>query len=99
MPLPSDPIVEIHPETAEKHEIGEKDWVWVALPRGRAKLRAKYNDGIDDGIDSLVVAAEHGWYYPEDKSPGHGRLAACLCRGLCYPIHPFYANYACCVRV
>ena len=63
-----DPIVEIHPETAEKHEIGEKDWVWVASPRGRAKLRAKYNDGIDP----LVVVTEHGWYYPEDKSPGQG---------------------------
>lgn len=63
-----DPIVEIHPETAEKHEIGEKDWVWVASPRGRVKLRAKYNDGIDP----LVVVTEHGWYYPENKSPGQG---------------------------
>jgi anaerobic selenocysteine-containing dehydrogenase len=63
-----DPIVEIHPETAGKHGIEEGDWVTIESPRGRVKERAKFNDGIDP----RVVVAEHGWWYPEIKDPGHG---------------------------
>ena len=63
-----DPIVEIHPETAAKHGIEEGDWVYITSPRGRAKERAKLNDGIDP----QVIVAEHGWWFPEVKDPGHG---------------------------
>jgi len=63
-----DPIVEIHPETAKKHGIEEGDWVWIESPRGRVKERAKLNDGIDP----RVIVAEHGWWFPEIKDPGHG---------------------------
>ena len=63
-----DPIVEIHPETATRHGINEGDWVWIESPRGRAKERAKLNEGIHPD----VVVAEHGWWYPEIKSPDHG---------------------------
>ena len=63
-----DPIVEIHPDTAKKHGIKEGDWVWIVSPRGRAKERAKLNNGIDP----RVIVAEHGWWYPEIKDPGHG---------------------------
>ena len=63
-----DPIVEIHPETAAHHGIEEGDWVWIESPRGRAKERAKLNDGIDP----RVIVAEHGWWYPEMNSPDHG---------------------------
>ena len=63
-----DPIVEIHPETATKHNIQEGDWVWIESSRGRAKQRAKLNTGIDP----RVIVAEHGWWYPEIKSSGHG---------------------------
>jgi anaerobic selenocysteine-containing dehydrogenase len=63
-----DPIVEIHPETAKKHGIRERDWVWIESPRGRARQRAKLNDGIDP----RVVVAEHGWWYPEVKDKAHG---------------------------
>jgi anaerobic selenocysteine-containing dehydrogenase len=63
-----DPIVEIHPETAGKHGIEEGDWVYITSPRGRAKERAKLNDGIDP----QVIVAEHGWWFPEVKDPGHG---------------------------
>ena len=63
-----DPIVEIHPETAKKHGIEEGQWVYIESPRGRAKERAKLNDGIDH----RVIVAEHGWWYPEIKDPGHG---------------------------
>jgi len=63
-----DPIVEIHPDTAAKHGIEEGDWVLIESPRGGAKERAKFNDGIDP----RVIVAEHGWWYPEIKAHGHG---------------------------
>ncbi len=63
-----DPIVEIHPETARKHDIREGDWVWIESQRGGTKQRAKLNTGIDP----RVIVAEHGWWYPEIKSSDHG---------------------------
>jgi len=63
-----DPIVEIHPDTARKHGIKEMDWVWIESPRGRVKQKVKLNDGIDP----VVVVAEHGWWFPEIKDEGHG---------------------------
>jgi anaerobic selenocysteine-containing dehydrogenase len=62
------PIVEVHPETAKKHGIKDGQWVYIESPRGRIKQRAKLNDGIDP----RVIAAEHGWWFPEIKDPGHG---------------------------
>ena len=63
-----DPVVEIHPETARKHGIGDGEWVFIESPRGRIKQRAR----LTNGIDRRVVAAEHGWWFPEVKSPDHG---------------------------
>lgn len=62
------PIVEIHPETARKHGIEHGDWVWIESPRGKVRQKAKLNEGIEPG----VVVAEHGWWFPENKDPGHG---------------------------
>ncbi|MFH1242453.1 MAG: molybdopterin-dependent oxidoreductase [Pseudomonadota bacterium] len=63
-----DPIVEIHPETASRHGIEEGQWVYLESPRGRARQRARLNEGIDP----RVIVAEHGWWYPEIEDPGHG---------------------------
>ncbi|MGD8271110.1 MAG: molybdopterin-dependent oxidoreductase [Desulfobacterales bacterium] len=63
-----DPIVELHPEAAEKHNIREGDWIWIESQRGRAKLRAK----LSIGISPKVVVAEHGWWYPEVSTPDRG---------------------------
>jgi anaerobic selenocysteine-containing dehydrogenase len=63
-----DPTVEIHPETAEKHKIGEDDWVWIETARGRIKQKVK----ITDGIDPRVVNVEHAWWFPEDPGPEYG---------------------------
>jgi anaerobic selenocysteine-containing dehydrogenase len=63
-----DPIVEIHPEMAEKNDIREGEWIWIESPRGRAKLRVKLNTGISP----MVVVAEHGWWYPEVSTPDRG---------------------------
>jgi anaerobic selenocysteine-containing dehydrogenase len=63
-----DPLVEIHPATAKKHGIEEGQWVSIESPRGRVKERAK----LTDSIDPRVIVAEHGWWFPEIKDPGHG---------------------------
>ena len=63
-----DPIIEIHPQVAEKHGIREGDWVFIESPRGIIKQRAK----LYPGIDPRVVCIQHGWWFPEKKDPGHG---------------------------
>lgn len=63
-----DPIVDIHPETAKKHNIQEDDWVWIESARGRIKQKAK----LTNGIDPRVVHVEHAWWFPEDPAPEYG---------------------------
>ncbi len=63
-----DPIIEIHPETAEKQNIKNDDWIYIETPRGRIKQKAL----LTVGIDPRVVAAQHGWWFPEVKTPDHG---------------------------
>ncbi|MCL0095772.1 molybdopterin-dependent oxidoreductase [Dehalococcoidia bacterium] len=55
------PLVEMHPETAQKSGIVDGDWVWIETPRGRVMQRCKYFEHIDP----RVVHAQHGWWYPE----------------------------------
>jgi anaerobic selenocysteine-containing dehydrogenase len=66
--LHREPIVEIHPQTAETEGIQEGDWVVIESPRGRVRQRAK----IFAGIDPRVVSAQHAWWFPERRDPGHG---------------------------
>jgi anaerobic selenocysteine-containing dehydrogenase len=66
--LHREPMVEIHPETAEKEGIKEGDWVIIESPRGMVRQRAKFFAGMDPGI----VSAEHAWWFPEKRDPGHG---------------------------
>jgi anaerobic selenocysteine-containing dehydrogenase len=63
-----DPIVEIHPETAAEHGIQDGQWVFIESPRGKARQRAR----LTAGIDRRVVAAQHGWWFPEVTTPDHG---------------------------
>jgi len=66
--LHRDPVVEIHPETANKEGIEEGNWVTIESPRGRVRQRAKFFEGMDPRI----VSAEHAWWFPEKRDPGHG---------------------------
>ncbi len=66
--LHPDPIVELHPNAAHKHGIKEGDWIYIESPRGRIKQRAK----VTTGIDPRVVAIQHGWWFPEIRTPDHG---------------------------
>ncbi len=63
-----DPLVQIHPEAAARHGIDDGDWVYVATPRGRARLRAQ----VTDVVDPRVVSAEFGWWFPERHTPDFG---------------------------
>ena len=66
--LHRDPVLEIHPAAAAKEGIQDGDWVVIESPRGRVRQRAK----LFAGIDPRVVSAEHAWWFPEQKDPGHG---------------------------
>ncbi len=66
--LHRDPIIDIHPETAQKEGIKEGDWVVIESPRGKIRHRARFSEGLDP----RVVAAQHAWWFPERKDPGHG---------------------------
>jgi anaerobic selenocysteine-containing dehydrogenase len=66
--LHREPVVEIHPETAEKEGIREGDWVVIESPRGQVRQRAK----LFAGIDPRVIGAQHAWWFPEQKDPAHG---------------------------
>lgn len=62
------PLVEMHPSTAASHGIKDGDWVWIETVRGKIKQRAK----LTDGIDPRVIAAQHGWWFPEEPAPDYG---------------------------
>jgi anaerobic selenocysteine-containing dehydrogenase len=63
-----DPVVEIHPQVAEKLGITDGQWVIIESPRGKIKQRAR----LTTAIDPRVVAAQFGWWFPEIKAPEHG---------------------------
>jgi anaerobic selenocysteine-containing dehydrogenase len=56
-----DPVVVIHPQTAEEHDIAEGEWVVIETRRGRIEQKAKIRDRILPG----VVHAAYGWWFPE----------------------------------
>lgn len=56
-----DPHFQIHPSTAAELGIGDGDWCWIETKRGRCVQRAK----LDSGLDQRVIAAQHGWWFPE----------------------------------
>ena len=58
-----DPLLQIHPQTAEEYGVCEGDWVWVENMRGRAKRKVKITPILKPG----VLNADHGWWHPEDK--------------------------------
>lgn len=63
-----DPIVEIHPDTANPLGIRTGDWVWIETLRGKIQQKAR----VTDEIDPRVIHVEHGWWFPEEEGPQHG---------------------------
>jgi anaerobic selenocysteine-containing dehydrogenase len=60
-----EPLTEIHPETAEKLEIRDGDWIYIESKYGRCKQKAKLTRGILPG----VVCSQQGWWFPEKPGP------------------------------
>jgi anaerobic selenocysteine-containing dehydrogenase len=63
-----DPVADIHPDTAQRYGIRHRDWMWIETRRGRIKQRAR----VTTGIDPRVIAAEHGWWFPDEPAPDYG---------------------------
>ena len=57
----TEPVVWIHPETAERLGIAEGDRTVIETARGRITQRA----GLTDKIDPRVVGADYAWWFPE----------------------------------
>ena len=64
-----DPLVEINPHVAKEKGLTEGDWAEITSCRGSCKQRVKITEGVPDGI----VAAQHGWWFPEEKDLGWDR--------------------------
>ncbi len=60
-----EPILEIHPMTAERFGINDGDWVYVESRYGRCEQKARLTHDIHPG----VVSAQHGWWFPEKPEP------------------------------
>ena len=59
------PLVEIHPETAEKLGIKDGDWVYIETAKGHGRVRLKA--ALTYGVHPQVVSAQALWWYPEEK--------------------------------
>src|SRR5919106_305580 len=64
-----EPTAELHPETAARFGINNKQWMIVESPRGAIKVRAHVTQNIVPG----VVCCQHGWWQASKELhlPGH----------------------------
>ncbi|HXV82578.1 MAG TPA: molybdopterin-dependent oxidoreductase [Candidatus Binatia bacterium] len=69
-----DPTADIHPDSAARFGIRNKQWMIVESPRGAIKVRARVTPSIVPG----VVCCQHGWWQPckELKLPGYDPYAS-----------------------
>jgi len=63
-----DPIVELHPDTAQKFGLSEGQWITIETREGRIKQRLSLNRSLDP----RVVFAAFGWWFPEQAKSGYG---------------------------
>jgi anaerobic selenocysteine-containing dehydrogenase len=57
------PTVEIHPDTARLHDIGDGEWVWIENWLGKCRFRAK----VTLIVPPWMVMTAHGWWFPEKE--------------------------------
>ena len=56
-----EPLVRIHPETANTLGITDGNWVYIETRRGRIKQKA----ALSADTDPRVVEVDYGWWFPE----------------------------------
>jgi anaerobic selenocysteine-containing dehydrogenase len=68
-----EPAADIHPDSAARFGIADKQWMIVESPRGAIKVRARVTPNIVPG----VVCCQHGWWQAckELKLPGYDPYA------------------------
>lgn len=64
--LRPDPLVTLHPATAEALGLVKGDWVLVETPRGAVRMRLR----VMDKVHPAMADAQHGWWFPERSSAG-----------------------------
>ena len=66
-----DPLIEVHPETADREGISEGDWVWVETPQIKGE-RVRFKVKLSKNLNPRMVHCQHGWWFPENPAPDHG---------------------------
>jgi anaerobic selenocysteine-containing dehydrogenase len=69
--LVPEPLLEIHPESAEALNIADGDWVWLETPQIKGE-RTQFKVTTTPRIDPKMVHCPHGWWFPEKAEPHHG---------------------------
>ncbi len=67
-----DPLLRIHPETAQALDIADGEWVRVETPRGQGACRLKA--AVSEATAPGIVATGMGWWLPEAAGPEFGAL-------------------------
>ncbi len=55
-----DPLVDIHPNTAQELRISDDEWVWIETLRGKIRQKAR----LTDEVHPAMVRVQHGWWFP-----------------------------------
>ncbi|MCG8564769.1 MAG: molybdopterin-dependent oxidoreductase [Desulfobacterales bacterium] len=58
-----DPLVSIHPKTAEKLGLNQGDWAIISTPQGSIRQRVD----LTDIVHPDMVDIHHGWWFPEKE--------------------------------
>jgi anaerobic selenocysteine-containing dehydrogenase len=61
-----EPVVTLHPQTAEAFGIAAGDMVAVETRRGRIVQKAH----IDPDMEPRVIGVDYGWWFPEREKEG-----------------------------
>ena len=56
-----DPLVIIHPDTANKLGIEVGDWIYIETKRGKIKQKAN----LSASVEQRIVVVDHAWWFPE----------------------------------
>ncbi len=59
-----EPVVYLHPQTADTLGIADGDYVCIETERGSIKQRAT----LSENIDPRVVVVDYAWWFPEDDA-------------------------------
>ena len=60
-----EPLVEIHPQTAEKYGIYDGEWIYIENDMGKVKRKAQ----LTIKVKPNHIQTLHGWWLPELKGP------------------------------